>query len=285
MSTRIDETKDALATSPELPNRTHDILEVQRGAGWPGNAAGSSDLLPAPRASRIQALLLVMSAWGWAPLVATIGCASTGTRVSDMSAGKHEEAAHEQTQLAQEHQAQVDPDLWIMGTEGCATFCFDTWSNPSSEHARRAREHRATAAKHRRASATLRTTESRLCAGLSDRDRDVSPFFHIADIASVNTESEPFEVRFKPVRGLDVDAMQRLIDCHIGRNAVLGFEAPEMDFCPLVPRGVRAKVRAEGSALVIELKAKGPKGRNEIHARLLRLEARLDNHSTERSPN
>lgn len=214
--------------------------------------------------------------WVRFAFAATIGCASTGTRPSDMSARQHEQAANQDQRSAQAHQEQYDPNAWSGGGGGCDTLCFATWSNPTSEHAQQARKHRSLAAKHRRASERLREAERRLCAGIPERDRDVSPFFHFADIASVTTESEPFEVRFNPIGGLDAGAMQRLVDCHIGRNAVLGLAASKMDFCPLVARGVRAKVRADGNTIVVELEAEDPDGRDEVRARLLRLQALLD---------
>jgi hypothetical protein len=204
--------------------------------------------------------------------VALAGCAATGTRPHDMSVAEHEAAARSEEAAAQKEAKQYDEDAWE-APEGCGDFCFSTWSNPTSEHAIAARKHRQLAAEHREASAALREAEHESCKGIPERDRDISPFFHRGDIVGVSVEDddEPpshFAIRFRPVAGVDAEKMQRLVDCHLARNAARGHVAPEMPYCPLVPRGVSAEVEAEGSVLVVELEVDDEASRQEVRRRV-----------------
>lgn len=49
---------------------------------------------------------------------------------------------------------------------------------------------------------------------------------------------------FRPVPGLTKELFQRIVNCHLARNAVLGHDAPELAYCPLAPKGVTAEVRS-----------------------------------------
>lgn len=209
------------------------------------------------------------------------GCATTGTHPHDMSAADHDRAAKREQGVAAQHQAQYDPDAWSTGSGACSSYCFDTWSNPTQEHAKEARRHRSLAAKHRKASQALRDAETQSCVGIPERDRDVSPFFHVGDITGVervseDDESATYVVAFSKVPGVDAAGMQKLLDCHSARNAVLGHQVPEMDYCPLVPKGVDATAEAGEGGLRIRLEVRGAQSVAEIHQRLGRLEARLN---------
>lgn len=208
-------------------------------------------------------------------------CATTGTHPHDMSVADHERAAKQEEHVAEQHQKQYDPAAWSTGSGGCSSYCFDTWStNPTEEHAKQARRHRALAAKHRKASQALRDAEAHSCVGIPERDRDVSPFFHTGDIASVERVSEQgdsatYVIGFSGVPGLDVEGMQKLLDCHLARNAVLGHQMSEMDDCPLVPAGVEATAEPSEHGLRVRLEVRGEGSVSETRERLRRLEARL----------
>lgn len=208
------------------------------------------------------------------------GCATTGTHPHNMSAADHDRVANREEHVAEGHEAQFDPDTWSTGGGGCSSYCFDTWSNPTQEHASEAQRHRALAAKHRKASLALRDAEEESCVGIPERDRDVSPFFHVDDITSVeqvsaDDESATYVVSFSEVAGVDAEGMQKLLDCHSARNAALGHQVPEMDYCPLVLRGVNATAEAGEGGLRVRLKIRGAPSVAETHQRLGRLEARL----------
>ena len=213
-------------------------------------------------------------------VLAASGCATTGTHPHDMSAAEHERAAKREERAAEHHQAQFDPDAWTTDSGGCSSYCFDTWSNPTSEHAREARRHRTLAAKHRKASQALRDTEASSCVGIPERDRDVSPFFHVHDVEKVELVAEDaasatYLISFSEVAGLNASAMQKLLDCHLARNAVLGHEVAEMEYCPLVPRDVEATVEPSESGLRVRIEVRGETSVAAVRDRVRQLEARL----------
>jgi len=153
--------------------------------------------------------------------------------------------------------------------------------SPTDVHLSHAATHRAAAAKHRAASAALRDAEARTCEGLAQYDRDLSPFEHTEDIAAVAPLPAPGDlggekpvgavVTFKPVPGISPAWLQRVVDCHLARNAALGHDVPEMPDCPLVPKGASATVVSAGKALTVEIRADNPAAAAEILARARRL--------------
>jgi hypothetical protein len=96
----------------------------------------------------------------------------------------------------------------------------------------------------------------------------MSPFAHRADIRSVRELKETIRnefgneeqrtigasVGFRAVPGMTAQWLQRLVDCHLARNAALGHDVPEMKYCPLVPKGVTATVRATDDGFVVEIR-------------------------------
>ena len=194
-------------------------------------------------------------------------CGGTpGAQPHDMSAAQHEAMAQRAEQGAALHQAQYSPDAGVT-TELCnprSSACWTSSTNPTAEHHERADKQRKMAADHRAASEALRSAEARACAGLSDEDRDVSPFAHREDIASVeplyanvSSSKGAFErlrgavITFHAVPGMTAQWLQRLVDCHLARNAALGHEVPEMPYCPLVPKGVDATVTATSTGFAV----------------------------------
>lgn len=212
--------------------------------------------------SRFLPLLLIFAA-----------CRTPGTKPHDMSAAGHEQAArtHEKAAADFEKECARRPmpapcwksrDYWVV------------------------EEHRKIAAQHRGASAELRAAEDRACVGLAPDDRDMSPFERTADIASVEPLVEPTQfgrtsaprteivgvvITFRAVPGLTAEWLQRIVDCHLARNTARGHVVPEMPDCPLVPRGVSARVRSVGNGFAVEIRGENEKAVNEIRARAERL--------------
>ena len=204
-------------------------------------------------------------------LAAVTACASTpGARPQDMSAAQHETTAGMLERQAESHEAQYEPGARAApGTCAHPSWgpCWGDVVNPTEEHLKRADELRKAAADHRAASRALREAEARACAGLSPEDRDISPFAHTEDIASVEPlyrSGNPVEgwhdtrlrgavVTFRAVPGLTAPWLQRLVDCHLARNAALGHDAPEMSFCPLQPRDVTARVTESGAGIAVAI--------------------------------
>jgi hypothetical protein len=229
-------------------------------------------------------------------LVAT-ACATTspGTKPDDMSAAQHEREAQAHAAMAEQHAAQYQPAAAATG-ERCRAgvgegpsadtgeVCWTSVANPTETHLRQAEQHRRQAAEHRAASAALRDAEARACIGIAPADRDISPFEHTDDIASVEPLIErtvggksPWQrtagavVMLRAVPGMTAEWLQRVVDCHLARNAALGYSVPEMPNCPLVPRGVTARVRSVGNGFAVEVRSDDSAAAREIFSRAQRL--------------
>jgi hypothetical protein len=191
-----------------------------------------------------------------------------------MSAAHHDRAAARETRTASAHETSYDASAAVPLRCGDAPIvdgasaCWTIEVNPTAEHRAEAERHRSAAAEHRGAAAALREIEARECVGLSEVDRDTSPFYHRDDIASVAPLNDSLPqardrtpqlvgatVTFRPVRGLTVEWLQRILDCHLARNVTLGHNLPEMSYCPLVPMGVTATARAVASGIAVDLRS------------------------------
>lgn len=98
----------------------------------------------------------------------------------------------------------------------------------------------------------------------------MSPFAHREDIVSVVALRErvlgvgdeaPQEhvvgatVLFRATPGMTAEWLQRIVDCHLARNAALGHDVPEMSYCPLVLPGVTARARSTRGGFAIDVRA------------------------------
>jgi hypothetical protein len=205
-------------------------------------------------------------------LAVLISACATGTQPHDMSVAGHEQAAREHERAAD--QLETDCANQRVPSGPC-------WKNRDKVNVQ---EHRDAAAQHRAASAALAAAEAQACSGISENDRVMSPFEHPADIASVEpiydriTSSKAgmsarlsgANVTFRAVPGLTAEWLQRSIDCHLARNASLGHVVPEMPDCPLVPRGVSARVRSAGGGFVVEVRGDDMDTAREVLARAQR---------------
>ena len=114
------------------------------------------------------------------------------------------------------------------------------------------------------------------------------PFAHREDIESVaqlfgleqgrRTVESPKALRgarvaFRPVPGLSQERLQRILDCHLARNAVLGHDVPEMDYCPLVPKDVTAQVLSGGDRYLVDVQSTNPASAQEIWTRAQKIGA------------
>lgn len=203
-----------------------------------------------------------------------VACSSStpGARPHDMSVSQHERAGTEHGDHADTHRGDYDPGARATTTR-CGPsrpplpICWTSVENPTSAHLREAAEHRRHAAEHRAASAALRDAEARACIGIADEDRDTSPFDRVEDIASVEPLKEeavrklPIQrtigaiVTFRARPGMTAEWLQRIAECHIARNAGLGHVVPEMPNCPLVPKGVAARVTSAGNGFAVAIRA------------------------------
>ena len=203
------------------------------------------------------------------------GASTPGAQPHDMSAAGHEQAAREHEHTAETHAAQFDASAGV-ATERCANVRVDTaggacWTsmrNPTQAHLDEAAKHRKMAEDHRAASHALRDAEASACVGIPEEDRDESPFEHREDIAKVEplntnvisgktqlSRMEGAVITFRAVQGMTAQWLQRVVDCHLARNAALGHVVPEMPSCPLVPKGVTAKVTATDNGFAVAVRS------------------------------
>lgn len=202
-----------------------------------------------------------------------MGCSSSvaGARPQDTSQAEHQSAAAEHAQAGHEHAAQYDEKA-MTDPGDCIQYLGSCWgSNPTDSHKDEAAEHQRAAAAHRAAAASLSSAEARACQGVSEADRDISPFFHREAIAEVKPLSQQVfagqgtvekdagaTVVLLPAPGVTAERLQRVIECHLARNAALGHDVPEMAYCPLVLKGVTATVTSAGNGFAVNIAATDP---------------------------
>lgn len=201
-----------------------------------------------------------------------------------MSVASHETTAAQEQGAAAAHEGQYDASAQ-QTRERCSAgaakagsgACWTSVTNPTAEHLRHANEHRKAAAEHRAAAQALREAESHACLGIPAADRDESPFDHREDIESVEplyvgTSSGKLTtkrldgaiVTFRAIPGMTAQWLQRVIDCHLARNAALGHDVPEMAYCPLVPKGVTATVSGTQTGFAVAIRGDSQETANEV---------------------
>jgi hypothetical protein len=205
-----------------------------------------------------------------------------GTRPHDASSADHEAMARQEDQAADAHSGAAKASGSDQSTAKNAFRCgrggcWTSSANSTEQHRKDAERHRELAAKHRAASAALVSAEQQACEGLSEDDRDMSPFNHREDIRSVSVLEESVQagkaavkkttgatIEFKAVEGMTAEWLQRVVDCHIARAAAMGHNMPEMDYCPLVPKDVKATVASTGNGFAVKVTSDNPATIKEI---------------------
>ena len=213
-----------------------------------------------------------------------LSCASRapGTLPHEASAAQHETMAADSEHEATLHSGEYRPGANVTqqrcnpgGLTGNFEPCWSSVVNPTEEHRREAQRLQAIAAQHRAASQMLRDAEAHACAGIPQADRDISPFARREDIVSVEVltetpvsrptpRTEGAVVVFRAVPGLTSEWLQRLVDCHLARNAALGHDLSEMPYCPLVPKDVTAQVTPVRAGLAVTVRSDDPESALEI---------------------
>lgn len=163
--------------------------------------------------------------------------------------------------------------------------CYVRWqseANPTDKHRKQAEQHKRIAEKHRSASKALVEAEKRFCSGIPEADRDMSPFAHREDVIAVQglkkadanyaysggdtsmleipiQQAEKLSpgglqgarVTFRAVPGMTGQWLQRVVDCHLARNAVVG--GADMPFCPLAVPHATATVTSTATGFVVDV--------------------------------
>lgn len=220
---------------------------------------------------------------GCLAITAFAACKTTpGTQPQEMGATGHEQAAAAEQEEAKRHAALYERAARAT-VEQCEPErgggCWTSSVNPTEQHLKEAERHLAAAEKHRAAGRALVQAEASACAGLTELDKDMSPFAHREDIESVAplyTEKLGevllgARIAFRPVRGLTQARFERILSCHLARNAALGHDVPEMDYCPLVPKDVTAQVKPSGDRYLVDVQSGDPVSAQEIWMRAQRI--------------
>jgi hypothetical protein len=212
-------------------------------------------------------------------------------RPTDMSAAGHERVARADDTAALEQERLYNPNADadrqhcappIRNIDDVASLpCWTRTTNSTEYHLREAARFRSAARAHRTAAKTLRDAETIACSGIADEDKDISPFAHREDILStlITTEGERVtgvSILVRGVPGMTGDYLARLVDCHLARNAAMGFAMREMAFDPLNVKGAKASIEAFGGDFRVTLKADDEAAAREIAARATRLIGRPD---------
>lgn len=207
-----------------------------------------------------------------------MACAATErpAKPQHASAIGHEEAARRDDEASAAHLREADASAarnlaQCRFAKPSAATCWDA-REQSQEHVEMAERHRRAAAEHRATSHGLRAAEARACAGVAPDDRDMSPFARreeIVSAAQLRRGETPVGavVFFKALPGMSPAALQQIVECHLARNAALGFAVPEMDYCPLVLRGVRAEVVSAPDGFAVRIRSDDPSVAKEIWRR------------------
>jgi hypothetical protein len=183
----------------------------------------------------------------------------------DASEAQHEYLAQVHEEAAARHTAQ-HVAAQSNGHPSCDQYLGSCWTaNPTEDHLKQAQEQRRAAAGHHVAARALREAEAHACRGVPEADRDISPFFHREAIAKVEPlvrrgagdqtveELAGATIVLLPATGMTLDRLQRVVQCHLARNAALGHRVPEMSYCPLVPKGVAARVVSKGNGFAVDV--------------------------------
>jgi hypothetical protein len=161
-----------------------------------------------------------------------VGCAGA-RNPRDMSVAENQAAATADDKEADSKLCAVPADAADNGP---------CWGAHSEQTRLEVAELRRKAAEHRNAAAVLKAEEE-ACSGVSEADRVQSPFSHQEDIVSVQplleslpqggTRQAGAVIVFRKVPRLTATVFQRIIDCHLARDAAFGFDARELEYCPL----------------------------------------------------
>jgi hypothetical protein len=104
----------------------------------------------------------------------------------------------------------------------------------------------------------------------------MSPFYHREDISAVQPAYEHISgkhardqlvgavVTFRAISGLTAEWLQRIVDCHVARNSAVSNDMPEMSDCPLVPKGISAKVSSSAEGFAVTIESQDPSTAKEV---------------------
>jgi len=191
---------------------------------------------------------------------------------------------------AARHQAQYDPaaakTLVDQSWSSCPEdkTCWSDRTNPTEVHRLRAERLRERAERLREEAEALRRVEEDKCAPYDQADREASPFTHADDIREIDpvwrterrgtadlTELAGARVVFSAAPGITASWLQGLVDCHMARAAVDGFDADASTRSPLRVPSATAEVEREHDAFSLRVEAADEKAAREVWRRMSEL--------------
>ena len=212
-------------------------------------------------------------------VVATvISCAHPSTEPHEMSLQGHEEAARQASQESERLRENPCPPTTGEAVQTNAV-CWTPSLASEAQRARAAEQQQRLAEAHGKAAAELREEADSACAGVAEADRVTIPFFHVQDLDGARPLRAPHDSKrpgqpkigvtifVRPVLGLTEQRLQRLVNCHLAQNALVGHVSAVEPDCPLVPAGVSAAVRSASDRFAVDIKGSSPEVVKEIETR------------------
>lgn len=213
-----------------------------------------------------------------ASLCAACVAETPGTKPTDMSVQAHEVMAARADAIAKK-QGQDVPAPEERTRCGGRDQVEPCWRSPAHV-APEFNRYRKLAAEHREAAQDLRDAEAKACANVAEEDRDISPFAHREDVVAAedltveevrgDTRSRALKgasVTMQAVPGLSQDYLQRVVNCHLARNASMGFAMQEWDFDPLSVKGATATVQSVDGGFRVDIQGEDRAAITEIAKR------------------
>lgn len=123
--------------------------------------------------------------------------------------------------------------------------------------------------------APLRQAETDACAGLTETEVALSPFYFREDIVRIEAlpDGHGARVRFGAVPYLTEARMKQVIDCHLARAHVI-CDPSTSDYCPLALGNVTTHIHLDQSVLIVDIEGTSPESTDAILERLETLRPR-----------
>jgi len=219
---------------------------------------------------------------GYVALTLTACAGAPPPQTIDDAAAKSDQAAAKNDQHAGAQAAKYDPAarqdrgkcVGRGGREGAEIeVCWSSVVNPTADHLKKAQRYQKLAEAQRAVSQKLRDAEGGACSDVSELDRDMSPFSHPEDIeavAALQTTVPPVRpegalITFRATAGMTGPRLERLITCQLSRNACMDNNTPDMAYCPLVLKDVRANVTTTpGGLFAVAIRSDNPAIAQEV---------------------
>jgi hypothetical protein len=201
----------------------------------------------------------------------------------EMSVEAHEAVATAADSSARANVEQVLTEAPSKPTpcDGSTAPCWTVTESSATRQLEEAQALHRIANEHREVAVALHDAEASACGGVAAGDRDISPLTRREDITSTGRlmgrtvaksptdEPRGAFVTIRAVRGLTRQYLQRVLECHLARNASMGYGVHRGD--PQAIQGASVAVDSLGDGFRIELSSDDWDTAREIMRRTLAL--------------